>query len=109
LVPDGTVGRGAIVSSVPVSCQQLRILPSGLEDLLREQRGIKKAGSCAIRRHKGVKIQYEVEGQGLPLVLEHALMASSENWQRAGYVDALKTDFRQCLQLPDRPSCLSLS
>ena len=47
----------------------------------------------------GVKIRYEVEGDGPPLVLMHATTSRLENLRRNGVVDALKTDYR--LILPD--------
>lgn len=37
----------------------------------------------------GVRIYYEVEGDGPPLVLLHGLGTSSELWRVGGYVDAL--------------------
>ncbi len=48
--------------------------------------------------NNGVKIYYEVEGQGPPLLMAHgAGPASSSNWRRYGYVDALKGDFQLIL------------
>jgi pimeloyl-ACP methyl ester carboxylesterase len=47
--------------------------------------------------NNGVKIYYEVEGEGLPLVLAYALMGSINGWRRNGYVDALKTDYKLVL------------
>ena len=47
--------------------------------------------------NNGVKIYYEVEGQGPPFVLAHALMDTLNCWRQNGYVDALKTDYRLVL------------
>jgi len=47
--------------------------------------------------NNGVKIYYEFEGQGPPLVLAHALGASLNMWRRDKYVDALKNDFQVVL------------
>ncbi len=44
--------------------------------------------------NNGVKIYYEVEGQGPPLVLAHALAGSSNSWRRDGYIDSLRNDYR---------------
>ncbi len=45
----------------------------------------------------GVKIHYELEGQGLPLVLMHGLGGNLESWRGAGYVDALRDEFQLVL------------
>ena len=42
--------------------------------------------------NQGVRIHYEVEGSGTPLVLHHGTMGSYESWKDFGYVDALKGD-----------------
>ncbi len=39
---------------------------------------------------KGIRIHYEVEGDGPPLVLLHGFAWKAKNWYWAGYVDALK-------------------
>jgi pimeloyl-ACP methyl ester carboxylesterase len=43
--------------------------------------------------NNGVKIYYEVEGQGPPLVLAHGAIESLYMWKKVGYVDALKNDY----------------
>lgn len=45
----------------------------------------------------GVRIHYEAEGQGPPLVLLHSWTGSLENWRIFGYVDALKSNYRLIL------------
>ncbi len=45
----------------------------------------------------GVKIHYEVEGEGPPLVLVHWFTGSLEDWRVFGYVDALKENYRLIL------------
>ena len=47
--------------------------------------------------NQGVRIHYQVEGEGPPLVLQHGLFWSVEGWSRAGYVDALKSDHQLIL------------
>jgi pimeloyl-ACP methyl ester carboxylesterase len=47
--------------------------------------------------NRGVRIHYEVEGAGQPLVLQHGYTLNSELWYRFGYVDALKPHFRLVL------------
>lgn len=45
----------------------------------------------------GVKIHYELEGSGPPVVLMHGLGGNLESWRQAGYVDALRDDFQLVL------------
>jgi pimeloyl-ACP methyl ester carboxylesterase len=45
----------------------------------------------------GVRIHYQVEGSGPPLVLQHGFLQSVEDWQERGYVDALKGNHRLIL------------
>ena len=41
----------------------------------------------------GVRIHYEVEGQGPPLVLRHGFSLTSEDWREYGYVAALRDQY----------------
>ena len=43
--------------------------------------------------NNGVKIYYEVEGQGPPLVLLHGGGGDLTNWREYGYAEALRTDY----------------
>ncbi len=43
--------------------------------------------------NNGVKIYYEVEGQGAPLVMLHGFSGSLEGWRDQGYVGALRNDY----------------
>jgi len=45
----------------------------------------------------GVKIHYEVEGSGPPLVLAHGLGYSGEDWRDFRYVDLMRQDFQLIL------------
>jgi len=45
----------------------------------------------------GVKIYFEVEGNGPPLVLAHASGGTVDGWRRWGWTDALRGDFRLIL------------
>lgn len=45
----------------------------------------------------GVRIHYEVEGEGPPLILLHWWTGSIEDWRLFGYVDGLKDDYRLIL------------
>lgn len=47
--------------------------------------------------NNGVKIHYEVEGLGPPLVLVHAASGSTQDWRIVGLVDVLKEDYRLIL------------
>ncbi len=40
--------------------------------------------------NKGVRIHYEVEGEGPPLVIQHGYSDSTQTWYEMGYVTALK-------------------
>lgn len=46
---------------------------------------------------QGIKIHYEVEGQGIPLVLHHSFAQNLEVWYATGYVAALKPDYQLIL------------
>jgi pimeloyl-ACP methyl ester carboxylesterase len=45
----------------------------------------------------GVRIRYELEGAGPPLVLQHWSLATLEDWYECGFVDLLKSDYRLIL------------
>src|SRR3990172_464286 len=45
----------------------------------------------------GVRIHYEVEGQGQPLMLVHGISGALQHWRINGYVDALRGDYRLVL------------
>ena len=47
--------------------------------------------------NQGVKIHYEVEGDGPPLLLVHGRGWSMRDWIRAGYPDALRDEFQVVL------------
>ena len=47
--------------------------------------------------NSGVKIHYHVEGDGPPLVIQHGLTSSLQNWYAYGYVEELKNDYRLIL------------
>jgi len=49
----------------------------------------------------GVRIHYEVEGEGAPLVLMHGTGGSGDSWRQAGYVERLKDRF-QCILVDSR-------
>lgn len=47
--------------------------------------------------NNGVKIHYEVEGNGPPLILQHGLTGSLEIWRIYGYAQELNKDYRLIL------------
>jgi pimeloyl-ACP methyl ester carboxylesterase len=47
--------------------------------------------------NEGIRIYYEVEGEGAPLVLHHSLTRSLEAWQDFGYVQKLVRDYQLIL------------
>lgn len=47
--------------------------------------------------NQGVRIHYQVEGEGAPLVLQHGFADSLESWYELGYVPALRNDYRLIL------------
>jgi pimeloyl-ACP methyl ester carboxylesterase len=51
----------------------------------------------AFADNQGVRIHYEVEGKGFPLVIQHGYTDSVESWYELGYVDALKDAHRLIL------------
>ena len=47
--------------------------------------------------NSGVRIHYHVEGEGPPLVLQHGLTSSPQNWYAYGFVEELQKDYRLIL------------
>ncbi|TRO54210.1 alpha/beta hydrolase [Candidatus Bathyarchaeota archaeon] len=47
--------------------------------------------------NRGVKIHYEVEGKGSPLVLQHGFTGNIQEWRDLGYVEALKSSHKLIL------------
>ena len=47
--------------------------------------------------NQGVRLHYEVEGAGPPLVLHHGTVGSWEDWKDLGYVDVLRRDHQLIL------------
>lgn len=47
--------------------------------------------------NQGVRIRYEVEGKGPPLLMVHGLFQSLDEWYESGYVDSLKKDHQLVL------------
>jgi hypothetical protein len=47
--------------------------------------------------NQGVRIHYEMEGSGPPLVLQHGTLGSGADWNDFGYVDALKDNYQLIL------------
>ena len=47
--------------------------------------------------NQGIRIHYQVEGEGPPLVLVHGLNLSLDWWRLKGYVEALKNDYQLVL------------
>ncbi len=47
--------------------------------------------------NNGVRIHYQIEGDGPPLVLQHGITQSMKRWYMHGYVDALKADYQLIL------------
>lgn len=66
-------------------------------------------GTSCFVEHAGVKIYYEAQGAGQPLLLHHGWAGSSQSWHRFGYVDALAKNYRLILMdarghgLSDKP------
>ena len=56
-----------------------------------------KSNSMPYANNQGIRIHYEVEGEGPPLVLIHGFTGSLEDWRDFGYVDGLKDDYRLIL------------
>jgi pimeloyl-ACP methyl ester carboxylesterase len=47
--------------------------------------------------NQGIRIHYEVEGDGTPLVLLHGISDTIESWYTCGYVESLKKAYRLIL------------
>jgi pimeloyl-ACP methyl ester carboxylesterase len=47
--------------------------------------------------HQGLRIHYQVDGEGPPLVLQHGFTSSLKSWYLNGYVEALRHDYQLIL------------
>lgn len=47
--------------------------------------------------NNGVRIHYQVDGDGPPLVLMHGLTQSLEDWYEFGWVEGLRKDYKLIL------------
>jgi pimeloyl-ACP methyl ester carboxylesterase len=47
--------------------------------------------------NQGIRIHYQVEGAGAPLVLQHGYSDSVESWYEQGYVAALQSTYQLIL------------
>ncbi len=47
--------------------------------------------------NNGVRIHYEIDGSGPPLVLQHGFSSSLDNWYKNGYVQELRKDYKLIL------------
>src|SRR5262245_12825985 len=54
-------------------------------------------GDMPYAENRGLRIHYEVEGQGPTLVLQHGFTHSVRRWYLHGYVEALRTDYELVL------------
>jgi pimeloyl-ACP methyl ester carboxylesterase len=45
-------------------------------------------------KNEGVQIHYQIEGEGVPVVLHHWSFGTLDDWYDYGYVDDLKGDYR---------------
>src|SRR5262245_3195113 len=46
---------------------------------------------------QGIRIHYQVDGEGPPLVLQHGFTLSLQSWHREGYVEALRHKYQLIL------------
>src|SRR5262249_17474553 len=53
--------------------------------------------SMPYAHNQGVRIHYQTEGAGPPLVLQHGFTDSVESWYELGYVEALQNAYRLIL------------
>jgi len=47
--------------------------------------------------NQGIRIHYQVEGKGPPLMLQHGFTSNLKSWRQFGYVDALKHHYQLIL------------
>ena len=47
--------------------------------------------------NKGIKIHYEIEGEGEPLVLQHGFIGTLDDWHDYGYAEEFKKDYKLIL------------
>lgn len=51
----------------------------------------------AFINNNGIKIHYEVEGDGIPIIFHHGFGNCIEDYYELGYVDALKDNYKLIL------------
>jgi len=55
-------------------------------------------GKCMpYANHEGIRIHYQVDGKGPPLVLLHGFTSNMKSWYQYGYVKALRRDYQLIL------------
>jgi pimeloyl-ACP methyl ester carboxylesterase len=47
--------------------------------------------------NQGIRIHYEIDGEGPPLMLQHGSAGSGKDWYQFGYAEALKRDYQLIL------------
>jgi len=65
---------------------------SGLDNNFREE-----GTPMPYANNHSVRIHYQVEGEGSPLVLQHGFTSSLQNWYAYGYVAALRQNYQLIL------------
>src|SRR4029453_12162848 len=65
---------------------------SGLDNSFREETTL-----MPYANNNSVRIHYQVEGEGPPLVLQHGFTSSLQNWYAYGYVAALQQNYQLIL------------
>ena len=60
-------------------------------------RNFRRESAVPYAENGGVRIHYQLEGEGPALVLQHGFTESVMDWYEAGYVEALKSDYRLIL------------
>lgn len=79
------------IQELPFSSRNCRLMQVALRLFSQEQHEIYwEAMTLPFATNAGVRIQYEIEGAGPPLVLHHGSFASAADWWDLGYVDSLK-------------------
>jgi pimeloyl-ACP methyl ester carboxylesterase len=69
----------------------------GIENLLSAHLNVYIELNMPYTSNEGVKIHYEIEGQGPPLVLQHGFSGNTQEWRDLPYAEALKSGNRLVL------------
>ena len=79
----------ALILCIAVGCQKQQA-----QDVVK---GPEQIETSSFALNIGIRIHYEIEGSGPPLILQHGWSNSLEYWRDFGYTEILKQDYKLIL------------